>query len=93
VKESTLENDILQYLRYMGIMCWKTHDPKHRPCEMGIPDIMGCLGNGRLVAIEVKRPGKKASTLQSDFINKLQAYNALAFVATSLTDVQAGIGK
>jgi RecB family endonuclease NucS len=93
MKEATLEGDILQYLQYMHIKAWRTHDAKHRPCEPGIPDIMGCLGNGRLVAIEVKRPGKKASAVQSNFINELQAYNALAFVATSLADVQKGLSK
>jgi hypothetical protein len=91
MKEATLENDILQYLRYMGIMCWRSHDAKHRPCEMGVPDILGCFSTGRMIAVEVKRPGKKPTLIQTGFLSRLQHCGALAFVATSIRDVQEAL--
>lgn len=88
MKEATLENDIVQYLSYCGCMVWRTHDAKHRPCERGVPDIVGVMRGGNMIAVEVKRPGQKTSGIQEDFLERLRYFGATAFVASSLADVQ-----
>lgn len=87
MKESNIESDIVQYLNYMGCMAWRTHDAKHRPCVAGMPDILAVRG-GKLIAIEVKRPGRKLDMVQEDFLSRLRHFGAKAFVATDLVDVQ-----
>ena len=48
----------------------------------GIPDLIGCVG-GYFVALEVKRPGEKASEIQDEKIQKiLQNGGATAVVTT-----------
>lgn len=89
MKEATLENDIVQYLIYCGYMAWKTHDAKHRPCVAGMPDVLA-VKKGKILAVEVKRPGCKTTEVQNDFLSRLRHFGAKAIVATSLADVQEG---
>jgi hypothetical protein len=44
---------------------------------------------GRFLAIEVKRPGGKATQEQQQFIDTINAAGGLAFVAHSIEEVQA----
>jgi len=53
----------------------------------GFPDIHGMLKGGRAVYIEVKRPGGRVSEDQQDFIDKVSAHGAVAFIAYSVDDV------
>lgn len=58
--------------------------------QAGLPDIMGVQkGTGRLVAIEVKQPGKKPTELQVQRMNKLKEYGAIVGVATSIDEAIA----
>lgn len=41
----------------------------------------------QLLFIEVKRPGKRATVIQSAKMQELEEYGALCFVATSIEDV------
>lgn len=52
----------------------------------GVSDILGILPDGRFLAIEVKRPGGKASAKQLEFIEQITSRGGVAFVADS-TDV------
>ena len=70
----------------------------------GLPDICGILESsiscgpdglkinhadrGRALFIEVKRPGGKASPQQLEFMQRAEALGALAFVASSVKDIQ-----
>ena len=53
----------------------------------GFPDIHGMLKGGRAFYIEVKRKGGVVSEDQQDFIDKVSAHGAVAFVAYSVDDV------
>lgn len=53
----------------------------------GFPDIHGMLKGGRAVYIEVKRPGGRVSDEQQEFIDKVSAHGAVAFIAYSVDDV------
>lgn len=97
--EKDIQRDILQYLRLRGIFCWRQNSGamqgeykgKKRfvqfTSEPGICDIIGLLPSGRLLAIEVKRPGGKAKEHQQSFIDQINASNGIAVVITSLSEV------
>lgn len=54
----------------------------------GTPDILGCYKKtGRMVLVEVKRPGKEPSPDQLIAIQDWKEAGALVFVATSIDDV------
>ena len=46
----------------------------------GIYDRLAVLPNGKLLAIEVKAPGKKATPLQMEFLKKVNANKGFGFV-------------
>lgn len=53
----------------------------------GQPDILGQLIDGRVLAIEVKRPSGQVSADQQAFLTKAANHRAVAFVARSVSDV------
>jgi hypothetical protein len=57
--------------------------------DKGTSDLIVCeKGTGRYVAIEIKKPGKKADILQQYFLNEVNELGGKGFVATSIDDVQ-----
>jgi len=87
MSEAAIENDILQYLNYMGGYFWRTHTGKFPPAEKGITDINGLRG-GIFYAVEVKRPGQTPSDEQNAYMVRVRGNGGKAFVATSVEDVQ-----
>lgn len=59
----------------------------------GCPDILGQLDDGRLLAIEVKRPSGRLRPEQAAFLSRAGAAGACAFVARSVEDVFARIQR
>ena len=54
----------------------------------GCSDLLGMLKNGRLLAVECKRPkGGKVSSEQAHFIAMVNQFGGCGFVATSAIDV------
>lgn len=59
----------------------------------GCTDLLGMLKDGRLLAVECKRPkGGKLSTEQAHFISLVNLFGGCAFVATSAIDVLKNLG-
>ena len=59
----------------------------------GCSDILGQLKDGRLLAVEVKKPkGSKLSIDQAYFLEMVRAHGGISFVATSLHDVLENLG-
>ena len=101
--EAETQAAILQYLSLCGIFAWRQNTLPtpivrsrngvravlgFRPTSVrGVPDILGVLSGGRLLAIEVKSPKGKLSEQQSEFLRVLGERGALAFVARSVQDV------
>ena len=54
----------------------------------GCPDILGQLKDGRVLAIEVKKPGGRVSPGQLSFITKVCANHGVGAVVYSVTDVE-----
>jgi len=65
----------------------------------GTPDIIGILGRnykkhfGRMIAIEVKKPGGKTSIIQDRVINEFLDFGAYTFIAYSVDDVQEQLNR
>ncbi len=54
----------------------------------GCSDLLGMLKNGRLLAVECKRPkGGKVSADQTHFLAMVNQFGGCAFIATSAKDV------
>lgn len=68
--EATLQRKIQKAIRDRGGKVIKIHGNAYS--QAGTPDLIGVL-NGRSFAIEVKRPGGKATKLQ---IHELEAWGA-----------------
>jgi len=109
VKEKDIENAILAYLatrRDLVPLAWKNQsvgvfDPvkkvyrkSHNKYHLnGVPDILGVLADGRLLAIEVKRPGGRLSEFQKSFLGIASKTGAIAFKASSVQEVCEELAK
>ena len=90
MRETDLTIKIREFLRSRGIFHWKSwQGPMSQP--KGVADIIGCY-QGRFLAIEVKRPGRKPTPAQERFISEVAKANGIAFVAHSVEEVKAGLG-
>ena len=56
--------------------------------QAGLPDILACTG-GLLVALEVKRPGRKATPLQAATLAAIRRAGGIVAVVTSVAEVVA----
>lgn len=78
----------LQTLHFHGIYAWRNNsgclrDPTGRPVRFGktgSSDILGLTGSGRLLSIEVKRPGGKLSEPQREFLTAVNASGGVGVV-------------
>lgn len=97
--EQEILNAILEYLNRSGHFAWrnntggiyKTHGEHQRFFRFGLPGSADILGiqyqTGRFIAIEVKRPGKKPTDLQENFLKIIRHQGGIAMVAHSIDDV------
>ncbi len=100
-RESVIQRAILEYLAWRGVFVFRVnqqgvplHDGsgRYRPSPTrGVSDILGVLKGGRFLAIEVKRPGGRATPDQLQFLTRISQEGGLAFVATSVEDVEANL--
>lgn len=105
-KVKTLEADslmeVLQALRTHNTVAWvrrqntgaaKVGGRFIRFGWAGCTDLLGMMKDGRLLAVECKRPkGGKLSLEQSHFIEMVNHFGGCAFVATSAIDVTNNLG-
>ncbi len=101
LKEKDIENQILAWLWSKRIFAWKNQsvgvfDRKRNvyrkstnPFHIkGASDILGVY-NGRFLAIEVKSDSGKLSDNQKEFLERINSYGGIAFVARSVEDVES----
>jgi hypothetical protein len=102
-KESDIQKTILDFLKLNDIFVYPSKAAGvsideggkkrfYRTGIPGLPDITGVLEGGIALYIEVKRPGKKLSGVQSEFIGNVNDLGGVAFVATSIEDVRGYLG-
>lgn len=94
-KERDIQRAIIEWLELHKIPVMRVNNMgvplkngKWRPPrEKGLPDLIACV-KGRMVAIEVKAPGKKPTRFQEAFLKRLDDAGALTIVASSVEFVE-----
>lgn len=81
--EQQIQQGIFKYLEYIKAWPVITIETNRR----GTPDIIACVA-GVFVGIEVKRPGKAPSVIQSAQLGDIEAAGGVAFVASSVDEVK-----
>jgi hypothetical protein len=99
--EAEIQRAILDWLAWRGVFCWRNNQqgvPLHdgtggyRPSPTrGIADILGVLPRGIFLAIEVKRPGAKPTTAQSEFLNRVLVEGGVALIASGIGEVEQAL--
>lgn len=101
--EKDIQNTIIAYLELAGHFVYRNNSGlfKHnyttksgynktsmiRASVIGASDIIGCSKDGRYIAIEVKKPGKKPTVQQEQFLDEVRRRGGIARVATDINDV------
>lgn len=92
---------MLSYLAHLGIFAWRQNQgmtTEHGRVRSfrglkGVSDVLGILPDGRFLAIECKAATGNPSPEQIAFLEAIRARGGVAFVARSLEDVKAGLGR
>ena len=85
-KEQDIHACIMNYISSIGGLPIKFNNIGIY-AKAGVSDILACI-KGRFVAIEVKKPGKKPTALQKQFIDAVNLIGGVAFWADNLNDVK-----
>jgi len=85
LKEKDITHQIRSVLKTFGIFHYKNHGGLGS--APGLPDITGCMKDGRGFWIEVKTDKGRLSPHQERFIQNINDAGGLAFVARSVDDV------
>lgn len=102
ITEKDVQKAILEWLQWKGYFVWKNHTTGiynkkgggFIPAGMtGVSDILGVLEGGRFLAIEVKKPGGHLSHNQQIFLYEVNKRGGLAFMASSIEDVELKLEK
>jgi len=86
ITEAQIEAKVVKYCREHGIYTRKFSSPAHR----GVPDRI-CIKDGRVLFLELKRPGNTATTLQEHEIKLLRTAGVRAEIATGFAEARAAI--
>ena len=89
MKEKDITRQIRNVLKTFGIFHYKNHGGLGS--APGLPDITGCLKDGRGFWIELKAPRGVTSPAQQDFIKRINQAGGIAFVGRSIDDVIEGL--
>lgn len=83
--EQKLQSAIIAYLQAKGCYVVKTMVTS----RAGVPDLLVCMPGGKFLAIEVKGPKGKPSTLQLENLKQIRKLGGTAKVVYSLNEVKA----
>lgn len=84
--EKEIVNEIVRTLRACDCFVWKHWGGPMS--KRGVSDLLGCLPNGRIIAIECKRPGGRPTPEQVRFIRDIQSRGGLAMIADNAETVK-----
>ena len=83
--EKDIERYLVQRVKKLGGVCFKWVSPGHA----GVPDRIVLLPEGRIVFLELKRPGCKPSKLQLHVLTQLERMGCQAGWADSQEAIDA----
>jgi hypothetical protein len=95
--EGRIKAACLRYLERRGIMAWNNPSGavEVRPGQWlhfgkkGSADILGCLPNGRFLAVEVKAPDGRLSNDQKQFLEEIGTLGGLAITVRDWRELDA----
>lgn len=95
-KERDIQAQVIQYLKLAGCRVIRVNSGAtvvgkrfiRFNSEAGCSDLIVCLPDGKFAAVEVKRPGNKATPEQISFIESIQRCNGYAWVVQSVEMVR-----
>lgn len=90
-REKDLHKQILSYCQSRGFICFHSRMDRRPTNQMGTPDIICALDNGRTIYVECKRKGAKCTPAQNAMLAWLAKNNQVAVVVTSLEEFIACI--
>ncbi|KIA72683.1 hypothetical protein ANMWB30_24510 [Arthrobacter sp. MWB30] len=82
--ESVVEKYLLTQCKRQQFLCYKFRSPTNN----GVPDRL-IIGHGKVVFVELKRPGETLDPLQVEVIAEMRAYSADVRVIDTLEDIDA----
>jgi hypothetical protein len=92
-KTNETTRKILEHLFSLGCFAWRNNTTGipsatgfHTSAKKGVPDILGCLPQGRFLAIEVKTGTDRVRPEQEGFIASVLHCGGIAFVAKDYPD-------
>ena len=98
LSEKEIQKQIMEYLALIPKIvpkCWRQNtgameieDRFIRFGEPGVSDILGYMNDGKILAIEVKRPGKNPTISQLIFLKGIHKAGGIAIIARRIEDVQ-----
>ena len=95
--ETQIKRAIKDTLNGLGIYHW--WNLQGLGCFKGLPDIMAIMPAhldekraGKIIAIEVKTKKGRLSSYQQAFLEKVNKYQGIGFVARSVDDLIEGLG-
>lgn len=71
-----------RFVKFNTVKC-----PGRKSSELTCPDLLAVMPGGKMLALEVKRPGEKATDGQGVFLAEAERLGALSAVVTSVEDV------
>ena len=98
--EGRIKAACLRYLERRGFFVWnnpsgavKIADRWLHFGKKGSSDILGCLPDGRFLAVEVKAQGGRLSPEQSAFLEKVRGLGGVAVLARSYQQLDSALRR
>ena len=98
--EAEIQLSILKYLKTIDVSAWRNNSGKVRVnggwmqlAPEGSTDIIGYLPGGKFLGIEVKKPGKKPTVKQTEWMEDAAGSGCIIIVAHCLDDVIRSLGQ
>ena len=84
--EKMIQSEIMRFLDKIGCSADVISNTGYG--KKGIADIIGCMADGKYIAIEVKRAKGKATELQKIWLDYKKSRGAIVMIARSVEDVR-----
>lgn len=88
--ETSITQAIIARIKELGGWAYHVHGSAMQPA--GLPDIDGCLPDGRHIKVEVKTPTGKPSELQKHYVTMFARYGYITGFVTSVEEFNDLIG-
>lgn len=97
--EHLIQHSIQEWLMYRGWFVWRNNSGVVRTQTgsfikmgmAGLPDLFA-VKNGKLLGIEVKKPGKHPTAVQERMLQELRDHGAYTIVVSSIDQLEKALG-